>query len=535
MQGQSITTYYTLRRAPNTPREVVGIIFRHRRLVVLSFLATFAGVVIATVLFGMKYEAQTEILVKRQRPADLVTTEEVTNNSAVDDLARAREINTEVELLKSKDLLQQVVQTSLLDGAAPPFWSAWIPSWGAHNRDQEAAKAVRRLEEKLQVNALPDSNIIQVKYASRDPERAAAVLRNLDNLYIAKHLAVHRPPGVADFFQQQTQHYQTELSNAEARLASFDLERNAAAPDLERDILLKKASEFNAELEQTKSDIAATDRRIGALEHELSATPSRLPTAQTTSQNPELLANLKTSLQNLEIQRTDLLEKFQPDYRPVKEIEKQIAQVQTAIAAAEKNPLRQQTTDQNSTYQMLQGELAKAKAERASLHAKANATAPVVSTYSKEALLLDQKNLQRGDLLREVKTAEQNYLLYLNKGEQARISDALDKRQILNVAVAETATVPALPINSPWLLVLAGGILAVMISVGSAFTVDYFDTSFRTPDEVVKYLDVPVLAAFPKNGHAPRFGLPPAEPGDSISNPGKGRTRLFSWRRSNGD
>ena len=70
MQGQSITTYYTLRRAPNTPREVVGIIFRHRRLVVLSFLATFAGVVIATVLFGMKYEAQTEILVKRQRPAD---------------------------------------------------------------------------------------------------------------------------------------------------------------------------------------------------------------------------------------------------------------------------------------------------------------------------------------------------------------------------------------------------------------------------------------------------------------------------------
>lgn len=102
MHGQSITTYCTLRRAPNTPREVVGIIFRHRRLVVLSFLATFAGVVIATVLFGMKYEAQTEILVKRQRPADLVTTEEVTNNSAVDDLARAREINTEVELLKSR-------------------------------------------------------------------------------------------------------------------------------------------------------------------------------------------------------------------------------------------------------------------------------------------------------------------------------------------------------------------------------------------------------------------------------------------------
>ena len=52
---------------------------------------------------------------------------------------------------------------------------------------------------------------------------------------------------------------------------------------------------------------------------------------------------------------------------------------------------------------------------------------------------------QQDDLVRDVKTAEDNYLLYLRKREEARISDALDSKRIVNVSIAEAATVPALP------------------------------------------------------------------------------------------
>ena len=120
--------------------------------------------------------------------------------------------------------------------------------------------------------------------------------------------------------------------------------------------------------------------------------------------------------------------------------------------------------------------------------------------------MVDQKGIQRQDLLRNIKASEANYLLYVQKQEQARISDEMDKSQILNVAIAEAPTVPSLPVSSPLALIFAGGVVALMLSIAAAFVADYADPSFRTPDELAQYLDLPLLATFAKNGHPPRYG-----------------------------
>lgn len=509
MEQESITPYTKsaihVQRAPNTAREVLGIVFRNRRVVLFTFLATFAGVIAAVVLFGIKYEAQTEILVKHQRSDDVVSANENQDRPGSDDPAREREINTEIALLESNDLLAQVVKECGLESAHGHFWSSWLPSWGDH--ESRTAKAVKNLERHLEVQAMPDSNIIQVQYTSHHPGEAAEVLKKLDELYIAKHVAVYRPAGAFAFFQKQTDHYKSELENAEAQLASFNTQQNAPAPETEKDLVLKQASDFDGQLQQTRATIQSTEHEIQAIKAELAVTPPRITTQHTTEQNQVLMANLKSTLQNLEIQRTDLLSKYLPSYRPVQEVEKQIDQVKASIAAADKAPTNQDTTDQNKTYEMLQSNLAQAKAQLAALRAQAAAMAPVVNTYSHQAVLLDQKQIKQQDLLRNVKTAEQNYLLYLNKSQQAQISDALDSTRILNVSVAESAAVPSLPKTSPAVLILAGGILALIVSMGTAFGVDYLNPSFRTPDEVIRYLDVPVLAALPKNSGGSRVTL----------------------------
>lgn len=536
MEQQSITPYSnnTVQRAPNTAREVAGILFRNRRVLVIGFLATFAGVVIAVVLFGTKYQAQTEILVKHQRGNDIVSSNSDTSQPASDDKAREREINTEVALLQSDDLLTAVVKKCGLDKSHQHFWSHWLPSWGGES--SQTAKAVHRLKKHLEVAPLADSNMIQVRYTSHHPDKAAHVLRTLDKLYIAKHVAVYRPAGALTFFQKQTEHYKTELSQAEAQLSAFNTDQDAPAPDLERNLVLKQASDFDGQLQQTRAGVASTEKQIRAIEAEIAKTPPRIATQHTTAQNPQLMANLRSTLQNLEIQRTDLLSKYQPTYRPVKEIEKQIAQVKATIEATEKAPMQQETTDENQTYQTLESELAQARAKLAALRAQASAMVPVVHTYSRQAVLLDQKQIKQQDLVRNIKTAEQSYLLYLNKSQQAQISDALDRKRILNVAVAESAAVPSLPVNSPSVLILAGGILALLVGMGSAFGVDYLNPSFRTPDEVIRYLDVPVLAALPKNGNGARIGIHGKAGSGSLglSSGDAGRSRIFPFRSESG-
>ena len=98
-------------------------------------------------------------------------------------------------------------------------------------------------------------------------------------------------------------------------------------------------------------------------------------------------------------------------------------------------------------------------------------------------------------------------MLYLHKREEARIGDALDERRILNVAIVEPPVPPALPAHSILLyFVLAFG-LAMVFSVGIAFTAEYFDPTIRTPDEARGLLEVPVLAWLPAHEPASSYVL----------------------------
>ncbi len=97
-----------------------------------------------------------------------------------------------------------------------------------------------------------------------------------------------------------------------------------------------------------------------------------------------------------------------------------------------------------------------------------------------------------------VKADEENYLLYLRKEEEARISDALDRQRFSNVVVAEPATVPLKPQSRGLLILVFGGVFAVLVSVVLALIADRWDPSFRTPHEVEAFLGTPVLAALPK-------------------------------------
>lgn len=534
MEGQDIAVYEGIRHAPISLKEVLQIVFRHRRLILTLFFATLVGAMVAILLFGIKYKAETTILVRNDRQDDIISTDTNAPRLPQEDLAREREINTAVAMLKSQDLLEQVVQSSHLLSSANRPWSRWLHPW--ETPGNRLARAARTLAGQLDIAPIPDSNLVRVTYTSRHPAQAALVLKNLDRLYIAKHVAVNRPPDVVSFFTTQTQHYKNELAQAEKNLAAFDRSQNAASPDLERDIELRKESEFHGEFDEAEAEIAQTARRNQELKAELAQTPQRLTTARTLSGNPQLMANLKSTLQTLENQRAVLLTNYQPTYRPVQEVEKQIAQVQATIAASGKNPIQQTTTDLNPTYEMLQSNLATSEANLSSLKRKAAALAPIAQGYGKAALVSDTEGIERQNLTQALKADTQNYLLYLNKREQARISEAMDNQRIVNVAIAEVPTVPSLPTNSPLMLLVAGAILAGMLSIGAAFVADYADPSFRTPDEVVRYLNVPVLAALPLNGGVARFALSPVNPVDPFATPmRKSGKRSFPFRhRRNG-
>lgn len=67
-----------------------------------------------------------------------------------------------------------------------------------------------------------------------------------------------------------------------------------------------------------------------------------------------------------------------------------------------------------------------------------------------------------------------------------------------NVQVIDEAEVPKGPIKPNKMLNIAiAGILGLMISFGIIFLLEFLDNTFKSPNDVEKYLDLPVIGAIP--------------------------------------
>jgi uncharacterized protein involved in exopolysaccharide biosynthesis len=228
----------------------------------------------------------------------------------------------------------------------------------------------------------------------------------------------------------------------------------------------------------------------------------RLPQRSTTqvriADNPELMKALKASLLDLQLKRTQLLTKFEPSHRLVQEVDQEIVQAQAAITAENTFPLRDETTDKDPRYEWAGAELQRAQVQLKALQARAAATGAQESEYQAMSQRLGEDAIAQDDLVSTEKAAEENYLLYVKKQEQARLADALDQRGIVNVAIAEQPVAPALPIWSTWTVLALGLAAASAAGTGAAFAADHVDLRFRTPDDVLIYLKAPVLASLPR-------------------------------------
>ncbi|HKV03886.1 MAG TPA: Wzz/FepE/Etk N-terminal domain-containing protein [Candidatus Acidoferrales bacterium] len=490
-----------------TLRDVAMPVFRHRRLASLIFLGILLGAVLSILVFPRKYEAEMKIFVNRDR-VDAVVTPDRNPEGIVAPAAAVSEedINSEVELLKSRDLLEQVVLACGLESSKQSLWARASERLGDEvrgtrpTREARLAQSVQTLEDRLIVDPLKKTTLIRVGYTSSDPHLSARVLQTLATLYQEKHAEVHRPQGTFSFFDQQTARYRNELATAEAELADFDGREGVVAPAAQKQLVLEQLSQFEAALQQDQLSAYAAGERSRALHAEAAAAPQRETTQIKRRDNGELLAQLEGTLLTLELKRSDMLVKYAPAYPPVEELSTQIELTQKAIAQARQAPVEETTTDRVPAQDWMATELAKSESDRAQLEAQASAAARVVRRYQDMAQQLDRKGALQDDLVRNEKTAEDNYLLYLRKREEARISDALDSKRIVNVSIAEAATVPALPtLRVGWLLI-AAFFIAGIAGGGTAYAVDRMDPSFRTPDELGKYLDVRVLASIPASG-----------------------------------
>ena len=150
----------------------------------VTFAAAFGLVMLAGILSPPEYSSHMAILVNRERLDPIVTTEATTQLITPGNPVTKEEINSEAELLKSRDLLEQVVlanglqnleKNRLLDLLRPKQTEA-----------DRVERAIRSLAKKLTVAPATDANLINVGYRSSNPQLSYNVLKSLSRSLCGK-------------------------------------------------------------------------------------------------------------------------------------------------------------------------------------------------------------------------------------------------------------------------------------------------------------------------------------------------------------
>ena len=201
---------------------------------------------------------------------------------------------------------------------------------------------------------------------------------------------------------------------------------------------------------------------------------------------------IKDRITALKLERAKLENLYQPDSPTMNNIDEQIAQLEKLLSGEERTILSSVTAENNPAKREFANNLELQGTEIAGLQNR--------NEYLRrpEAAVTNQLNeLDRGmDALqaveREYQLAEQQYLLYSKRLDEARMSEELDSRKVANVTVAEPPETPITPVY-PRKLFLIEISMAVSLLLGFALAAFLETTEDRLLDEQ-SILGMPDLA-----------------------------------------
>jgi uncharacterized protein involved in exopolysaccharide biosynthesis len=414
-------------------RDFFHVIFKRKKQILLFFLITSLAVAIGTFAVQPTYEAKIQILVKLGKESVYIPQSGRDNPIISVDIEN--QINSEIELLKNRSLTEIVIKSL---GPKTIY------------KDFDHTKTVLAFQKSLSITRIKGSNVIAVGFKHKDPKLAATVVNTFANAYLEQHLKVHKNPKSVDFFEEQSKILKSNLKQVEERLKSFKEQHNVTDLDEEQRILLKQISDLRAELDRTLSQEIETKNQIRPLRpHE-------------------------ETLVELELKEKDLITKYTPNSRLVRNVREEIKMVRNNI-------------------------LFRNQAEHKAIDAKKETQIKQLAYYQNKLEKLNRIKVKLDQLQMAVDVDRQNYLLYLTKFEEARISDAMDNKKISSVSLIEPALPPLKPVFPKVLLnVFLGIVLSVFGGLGLAFFTEYLDNSLEKPNDVEQVLQLPVLASIPE-------------------------------------
>ncbi len=467
--------------------EQLDIVFKYKRRIGVIFLVLATAVSISAYLLTPVYEAQSTLLVKMGR--EYMSRPEVGDKTPMLALNQDAIVNTELQILSSRELLEKVVTTMKVENLYPDI---------ARNPPSDMSPvnaALLRFEKGISASRIPGSNVIQVTFRHKSPEIASKALNLLVSLFRVRHLQVYSDPQ-SSFLDQQLQDYKQKLTDSQNALERFKQSNRVYSINEQRTLLLKQQMDLDTALKSSNNGIYELQNKVLTLRSQIksvSAADAHSGAPETTS----VISDAKAKLLTLQLNEQDLLKKYTESNRYVVNARKEIQLVDDFIKEQEREAAVRAKTG-NPLYQDLRRDLLRSEADLAALTARAASLRNQLASVGSEMRTINMTEQQLENLKREKAVNEKNFEVYQDRAEESRILDEMNRLKLTNVSVIQPADVPLVPVKPNRLkIVLVGLLCGAAIAVGSAFLTERISRKYNTPDRVEELLGVPVLISIP--------------------------------------
>lgn len=327
-------------------------------------------------------------------------------------------------------------------------------------------EAIDILDRRVDAAPVRDSYVLQVTVRVGTADLAHGVLAKVIEVYKRRHIDIFRGEKNIGFFEEQKKTAEDNLKKAQSNLELYRESNKISMLETEQGIQLSQYTEAKkilTQLEQTEKAVSGD-----VLDSSLISTLS----SQTDS---TVVREMQLRLLELLLERNRVQQSLGPAHPTVQSVQEQVKKAQESLVEAITNT-KAITQKKLDTAQDRLTELNKTKAE----HER---------------------------LTREVEIANTQYTFYTSKLEESRVSEELANQKITSVRDVSRPTTPFEPARPRKVLnLILAAIGGIIFALGLAFFFDYLDYGLKTPEDVEYHTGLPTLASFFNTGGKPIDG-----------------------------
>lgn len=457
-----------------------------RRATILTVLSiVFALTLFATLKEKSVFEAHTLIEIQRENP-DIPTLQELFQVEGISDTY----LETQNRILKSEDLARRVISDLRLADLpefapqreqpravqeVPPGQVFAVPGSGA-GHSEVPDDVLKKFEDRLSVEPVKRSRLIEVTFDSNDPQLAARVVNALAATYMAQNLESRWDASqrAADWLSQQLDELKAKLEKSEDELQQYASRNGLLFLETDKgtteNIVVQRLRELQQQLTQAQSNRIEKESLFRLIQKgDYSSIPGVF--------DDKLMQDLSERLAELERDRSRLIATFTPDYPKVKEVQSQIDESEAVLATERERAARRIENDYHAAVD--REEMLRA----------------AFREQQKEANEIAERSVQYNILKREADTNKQLYVGLLEKLKETGISTSL---KATNIRIVDPAYPPKKPVRPRFLLNLSVALLVgLCVGVGTAFLQEHLDDTLKTTEDVERFLQLPALGTVP--------------------------------------